>query len=123
MLLSTVAIGFLHGSLFEEHSPVLWEITLHSVTIGLFLMQILTLGSKINKRYVYKYFSQEVPGNAPKSMPRRIYSHDGNSQKFEEFQFRFFFCFQSGHIFEEHLEEKARDPFKTEKQPKLKPMT
>lgn len=52
MLLSTVAIGFLHGSLFEEHSPVLWEITLHSVTIGLFLMQILTLGSKINKRYL-----------------------------------------------------------------------
>ena len=52
MLLSTVAIGFLHGSLFEEHSPILWEITLQSVTIGLFLMQILTLGSKINKRYV-----------------------------------------------------------------------
>ena len=31
--------------------PILWEITLLSVAIGVFLMQILTLGSKINKRF------------------------------------------------------------------------
>ena len=48
--LAMIAIGILHGSLFDENCPILWEITLLSVTIGVFLMQILTLGSKINKR-------------------------------------------------------------------------
>jgi len=52
VFLATIAVGILHGSLFDEDSPVLWEITLLSVTIGVFLMQILTLGSKINKRYL-----------------------------------------------------------------------
>ena len=51
VFLATIAVGILHGSLFDENSPILWEITLLSVTIGVFLMQILTLGSKINKRF------------------------------------------------------------------------
>ena len=61
VFLATIACGILHGSLFEEDSVVLWEITLIAATIGFFLIQILTLGSKINKRCIVfelKFFNE-----------------------------------------------------------------
>jgi hypothetical protein len=50
--LSTLAISFIHGNIFEESSPFLWEVTFNSITSGIFMMQILTQGSKINQRYM-----------------------------------------------------------------------
>jgi hypothetical protein len=49
-MLSVVAGSLIHGNLFDDVSPMLWEVTLWSVTCGIFVMQILTQGSKINKR-------------------------------------------------------------------------
>lgn len=47
-----LAISFIHGNIFEESSPFLWEVTFNSITSGIFMMQILTQGSKINQRYM-----------------------------------------------------------------------
>jgi len=49
-MLSIIAVNLIHGNLFDDSSPILWEVTFNSVTCGFFVMQILTQGSKINKR-------------------------------------------------------------------------
>lgn len=51
-MLSVIAVSLIHGNVFDDSSPVLWEVTFNSVTCGFFVMQILTQGSKINKRYL-----------------------------------------------------------------------
>ena len=51
-MLSVIAVSLIHGNVFDDSSPVLWEVTFNSVTCGFFVMQILTQGSKINKRFV-----------------------------------------------------------------------
>lgn len=52
LMLVVIAISLIHGNVFDDSSPVLWEVTFNSVTCGFFVMQILTQGSKINKRYL-----------------------------------------------------------------------
>ena len=77
-------------------------------------------------------------GNAlsdPKSLRRRIYSHDAtlifpwNASKFKEFKFRFLVCFQDGYVrfpnahFQYDFALKlshCQNQLKTEKEPKLK---
>ena len=49
-MLAMVSISLIHDNVFEEFSPILWDVTFNSVTCGFFVMQILTAGSKINKR-------------------------------------------------------------------------
>lgn len=51
-MLAMVSISLIHDNVFEEFSPILWDVTFNSVTCGFFVMQILTAGSKINKRYM-----------------------------------------------------------------------